>query len=284
MKSLTLAFAGLIPVSLVSCASVEVDEPPLADTSPRTRVELESLVVADDRSGLDVDKVVLTARQLKEPGNRVMSQENADILPSFLLESETSLSARWVGEQHIVNESSDHQRLLRLRRILNFDTIEEARACFPEIAQSEISVSEEGRADVIAGELSFAIMRAGDGSAIRVRLERLFARKPAIAIARLLPTDEPLPVVASLTLRYVDDGEEVSRTILFAETIDITAGDYSSASQVSDWLAVAPESHPHSIVLGIVGREELNSFTKTLRDAGLGIFDLANKVTGIGLL
>ena len=91
-------------------------------------------------------------------------------------------------------------------------------------------------------------------------------------------------MVISLTVKYVSGLAETTRTILFSETIDLTQGDFVGGGYLSDWIAIAPGSCPHSIQVSVIGREELTGIVKTLRGAGLSIFGLARTVQGIGIL
>jgi hypothetical protein len=247
------------------------------------RIELESLSRGQAPSALR-ETVVLSDRELHEPGNRVISDEASDLLPGFLREARTSISARWIGDAPIA-EAADRLRVLRLRRILTFEKPKRAKACFPRIEAGELSVSEDGRAQVVISEIVFSLRPSAEVGAVRVALDRVFVRRAECEIPRILPIqDKPLPAVLSLTLRTVQGQEEKTHTVLFAETIDLTRGDHVGGGQVSDWIPAPEGRQPHSVLVGAVAREELNTFAKTLRDAGLSIFDLTRTIKKAGML
>jgi len=245
------------------------------------RVELSSRVVDAPRLDSSLTAVFADA-DLFSSGSRMISDDASEILPAFLQDSKTTLSALWTGEGELVSRHADKLRAVSARRILTFRDLELARECFPGAAEDAFVPRSEdpgGGVDVVSAEILFHLIRSQDGGALRFRLERIFARRSELPVSRLLPNhDEPVPIVVSLTIRFAHAGEESSHTVLFAETIDITESDFEATGSTTDWMAVRPGSLPHSLHLGMVGRDEIDGWARTVRDSGLSLYGLASRI------
>jgi hypothetical protein len=276
MKHAALFVATSLLPALAACASTSSSEPaPPEPPEITARIELSSQLVPNTAERAP-DLLVLNDDDLRGRGGRVVPDQAAELLPAFLQEVETRLTARWTGEAQLVSQIGEgvvHQdRLLTARRILSFPATETAARHFAPGTPTP-------NGEVVVSELTFALQRSEYGQALRVRLERVFVRAAEVAIPRLVPLKKGrVPIVFSLTLRYIEDGAEVSRTVLFQETVDLRAGDHEGGGQISDWIPVPAGPRPHSVQLAIISREELDKFAKTLRSAGLSIFSLVGKV------
>ena len=268
--------------SLAACASTDGGSDEVDWDGLAARVVLDTWTVEPQGSSSDTAGRVFTDAELTEEGGRIVTSEAAEVLPAFLRDAETSISARWTGEGPIVAEDLDRLRLVRLRRVLTFEDPARARACFPDLpSQAFVTIPGEG-VEVVSGEVLFRLVSSADGSAIRVGLDQVFVRESALPVPRVLPLDDPLPVVVSLTLKYVHAGEQVNKTVVFAETLGGGEEARGTAAKLSDWVPVAPGPHPHSIQIGAIAREELQGFTRVVRDTGLSIFDLAQYLSAAG--
>ena len=227
------------------------------------------------------DRIVLGDADLRGRRAEVVDDELDDALPAFLRAAETSVTAVWTGERPVLAAEPGSRREVRVRRTLRFDRRDELLATFPGARDEEIASGAAGGFEIVVGELRFELLASEDGSAMRVRLAEVFSRRAEAEVPRVLPLRaKPLPATFSFTLRYVLGDAEVSRTVAFADTIDVTAGDHRSAPQTSDWIALPAGSVPHSLQVSAVATEELDALSKT----GAFLFGLTDVVKKAGVL
>ena len=254
-----LAFASLVLVSCASMRDRKAQNPP--EITARTEFVIREV---EEASPSTQDVLVLSDADLLGRRNEILNAETEDSLPTFLRAARTSLTARWVGERPVLSMRNSHVREVRARRILSFASKDGVLEAFPAILDDEVTTTTDGRFEVVAAEFSFVLLPSKHRNALRVRMDGPRVRRAATEVPSLLPaSDDPVPIAFSLTLRYVLGEEEIARTVAFSDTIDVTETDYSGSSQISDWLAIPPDSVPHSIQVSVVAVEELDVLTKT---------------------